>query len=150
MSFIGNLIRSFIEGRASRASLDELRKGLETGGEKVARRIAHAADTPSNRKQAGHIIGIERWGAQRLRTVQTLVSPPVVDESDGYRPHGDQPMSALSAEFTSARAETLALIEVLRPMQDRRVPHNDLGELSVRGWLVYLSNHAGVESKRLR
>ncbi|MEO8167117.1 MAG: hypothetical protein ABI623_02660, partial [bacterium] len=37
-------------------------------GAAVAERMARAADTPGNRDVAAHIIGIERWGARRLRT----------------------------------------------------------------------------------
>jgi|WetSurMetagenome_2_1015567.scaffolds.fasta_scaffold791859_1 hypothetical protein len=150
MSLIGSLIRSFVEGRASRASLDEIHKGLETNGGEVANRMASVADTPANRQQAGHIIGIERWGVQRLRSALAPNPAPAKDEYDSYRPRADQPVSALALEFKSARAETLSLLEPLGQVQDCRVLHNDLGPLSVRGWLVYLTNHASMESKRLK
>jgi hypothetical protein len=150
MSLVGSLIRSFVEYRASKASMDQIREGLVTGGDEVAERIAGAADTPANRVQAGHVIGIERWGANRLRYALTPNTPPRIDEYDSYRPRDDQPVKLLAAEFKSARAETIALLESLRSAEDCRIPHNDLGSLSVRGWLVYLTNHAGMESKRLK
>jgi len=30
------------------------------------------------------------------------------------------------------------------------VPHNDLGDLSARGWLFYLDNHSTREASRVR
>jgi hypothetical protein len=150
MSLFGSLLRSFIEYRASKASLDQIREGLVTGGGEVAERIAAAADTPANRLQAGHVIGIERWGANRLRSALTPNTAPPTDEYDSYRPRDDQPVKALAAEFKSARAETIELLEPLRNAQDCRVQHNDLGPLSVRGWFTYLTNHAGMESKRMK
>ena len=93
MSFIGSLIRAFVERRAAKASIDELRKGLETSCSAVALEMANAADTPMNRQKAAHVIGIERWGQQRLRAALTPARAPVMDEYDGYRPSLEQPMS---------------------------------------------------------
>ncbi len=150
MSLIGSLLRSFFEGRASKTSTDQIRDGLVTGGDQVAGRISGAADTPANRKQAGHVIGIERWGANRLRSALTPGTPSQKDEYDSYRPHGDQSMTSLAAEFKTTRAEIIALLESLRSVEDCRIPHNDFGPLSVRGWLVYLTDHASRESKGLK
>ncbi len=150
MSFIGTIIRSYVEGQAAKASLEEIRKELESNRDEVSERMAAAADTPGNCAQAGHVIGIERWGTERLRSALSANPCPKDDEYDAYRPQCAQNMAALSQEFLAARADTLALFEGLRAVPDRRIPHNDLGDLSVRGWLVYLSNHASMESKKLK
>jgi DinB superfamily len=150
MSFIGSLIHFFVERRASGANLDELRKSLETGCDKVSARMASAQDTPANRKQAAHVIGIERWSAHRLGAAVSPSAPPELDEYDSYRPGADQPMSVLAQEFRDARAETLARLDALPAQPDRRIPHNELGNLSLRGWLVYLNSHASVESRKLK
>ena len=150
MSFIGTIIRSYVESRAAKTSLEEIRKELESNRDEVSRRMAAAADTPGNCDQAGHVIGIERWAAHRMRSALSPSESPVLDEYDGYRPASDLPLSALAAAFRDTRAETLALLETLREMQDCRIPHNQLGDLSVRGWFVYLSNHAEMESKKLK
>ncbi len=176
MSFVGSLIRTFVERQASSTGLDGIRKGLETGGEQLAGQMASAPDTPANREQAGHVIGIERWAAHRMRSALSPAAssgaegrpavsaassgaegrpavpatPPVMDEYDGYRPAADLPLSALAPEFRAARAETLALLEALHDLQDCRVPHNELGPLTVRGWLYYLIQHAKIEGIRIR
>ncbi len=150
MSFVGSLIRMFVERRASSTGLDGIRKSLETGGEQLAGQMSSAPDTPANREQAGHVIGIERWAAHRMRSALIPATPPVLDEYDGYRPAADLPLSALVTEFRAARAETLALLEALRDLQDCRVPHNELGPLTVRGWLYYLIQHAKIEGIRIR
>ncbi len=150
MSFVGSLIRTFVERRASSTGLDEIRIGLESGGEVLAGQMDSAPDTPANREQAGHVIGIERWAAHRMRSALTPAEPPDMDEYDGYCPAAGLPLSALAAEFRTARAETLALLEALRDLQDCRIPHNELGSLTVRGWLYYLIQHAKIEGIRIR
>jgi hypothetical protein len=150
VSFVGSLIRMFVERKASKTSLDEIRKGIETSGKDIAARIAGAVDSPANRMQAGHVIGMERWALQRLRSALSPATPPVMDEYDGYRPSADLSMDVLAGEFSTARADTLVLLEDLRDLQDCHVLHNDLGSLSVRGWLLYLDQHASLESKKIK
>jgi hypothetical protein len=60
----------------------------------------------------------------------------------------------MRAAFAETRAETVALA---RQLDERgidpamTVPHNDLGVLSVGGWLAYLVQHPDQESRgRLR
>jgi hypothetical protein len=117
----------------------------------VTRRFQTGSDTTRNRQTASHIVGIERWGQQRLRSL--LGEPPVMDEYDGYRPGPDCTLRELADEFPQTRQATLALLQVLA---DRKIPltqqvlHNESGLMSVGAWFVYFENHAGRESRFVR
>jgi hypothetical protein len=150
MSIIGSALRALVERNATKSSVEELETRLRTTETEVAQRLETAADTPGNREVACHVIGIERWGQSRLTTC--LGGPRLHDEYDGYRPQPES-MAALVAEFREARDDTLALIEQLRQanaLEGRTCAHNDMGELSVKGWLSYLDSHATRELRRLR
>lgn len=153
MGVITSLIHTFVERRASKTTLETLREELETQAEEIIGRINSAADTPDNRAQAGHVIGIERWGVHRLK--EALDGDPDVpnaapDGYDGYRPDPALDMPALAELFRSTRAETLHCIDAYQGHEDQKALHNDLGLLSARAWFVYLLSHAGMESKRIR
>ena len=91
---------------------------------------------------------IERWSARRLRTA--LGDTMTADEYDGYRPSTGMDMAALAEAFAAAREETIALAERAADLPESVVVrHNDLGELNVKGWLVYIENHATRESNLL-
>jgi len=150
MGLIGSLLRFITERGARGHSYQSLGQRLATSGEEVADRTERMADTPKNRAQANHIIGIERWGQRRLRVA--LGEPLLHDEYDGYRVQGDT-VAALREAFRSTRAETLALVQQLEAAglpPATTVPHNDMGETTLRGWLYYLTVHASRESRRLR
>ena len=124
---------------------------MSQSGERVARQLAAAANTPTNREQAVHLIGIERWGQRRLRVL--LGEPLVLDEYDGYRPANSKGLPALASAFRTARADTVALVGRLQSAgvaPTATVPHNGMGDLTVRGWLSYLEAHAARESSRVK
>jgi hypothetical protein len=148
MSLTGLIIRFFVEQRAASTSLDDLRAQLAAAADEIGGRIEKAANTPANRSQAGHIIGIERWGDRRLRVA--LGEPFLRDDYDAYRPDPGLGLPALAQEFRHTRAETIALLDRLHPVTEQHVVHNDLGEISVTAWLVYLHAHANRESKALK
>jgi len=148
MSLTGRIIRFFVEQRAANVTLDEVRTQLSESAEQIAGRMEQAADTPANRAQAGHVIGLERWGDHRLRVA--LGEPFIRDEYDAYRPAPSLGMPALAQDFRITRRDTIALLDRLHPVAGQRVPHNDLGEMSVTAWLVYLNNHANRESQKLK
>jgi hypothetical protein len=150
MSIMGSALRALVERGASKYSVEELEAHLRESGEEVTGKLAAAADSPHNREVACHVIGIERWGQSRLTTC--LGRPRVDDEYDGYRPAADS-MATLTEEFREARRDTLAQIELLRQidgLESRTCAHNDMGELSVKGWLSYLDSHATRELRRLK
>ena len=150
MNFIGKLLRGVIERGAKNLTLDDLHTNLETSGKKIAERFSVAADTPKNRSQANHVIGIERWGTRRLCVL--LGEPYVRDEYDGYRPGEDKSMKELSGIFQQVRAETIQTFARIRAgqLEGQTVEHNDFGPLDVRTWVYYLDSHAERESGRVK
>jgi hypothetical protein len=145
MSFVGKLIHFVLERNAKNSSLDDLSQTLEKDGVTLTNKLSASADTPANRTAVGHVIGIERWGQNRLKTA--LGSPLVMDEYDGYRPDGNQAFDELSLLFAETRGDTLALIRQLKAagVGDQQVLHNQMGNLTVKAWLGYLSTHANRE-----
>jgi hypothetical protein len=160
MSLIGALLHFVIERSAAKLSLDELYEKLQTSSSTLTNTLEKAADTPANRAKASHIIGIERWSQRRLRTV--LGEPPpnsgcdarlVMDEYDRDRPDAAQSLQTLGGLFRDARKQTLALVQQLgkmRGVETKIVPHNSLGDLTVRGWLFYLDSHASREAMGIK
>jgi len=149
MTLMGNIIRGFMERRAAKQSFDEICQGLASSGEKMAVVLRKSADTRENRIQASHLIGIERWSDHRLESALTGI-PPVRDEYDSFRPPRDLSMAALADEFQKTRSETLALCDKLRPHAENKVMHNDLGEMSVKTWLMYIQGHAARERQGIK
>lgn len=139
--------------RAARGKgLARLAAELEASGVRMDARLGRAGDTPGNRDAVAHWVGIERWGQRRLRVA--LGEPFVLDGHRPYRPDETEGMAALRRAFAETRAETVALVGRLREAgvdPATTVRHNDLGELTVAGWLAYLVQHPEQESRgRLR
>lgn len=148
---IGGILRPILERQAKGRSVQEFAGSLERSGEEVAKRLQNAPDIPHNREVANHIVGIERWGQRRLRVA--LGEPPVEDSYRGYRLPEGVDLEALYSAFTDTRRDTVELARKLSftdPKPQTKVRHNDLGELSVGGWLAYLEGHAKRESTRIK
>lgn len=138
-----------IELPARWTGIDRLIRRLEKDGAALNKRAAAAADRPSNAAVLAHIIGIERWGQRRMRVA--LGEPLLSDEYDTYRP-AETSVPALRAAFLATRQETVSLCKSLRMAgvdPRTRIHHNQLGSISLLGWLFYLTVHAGVESLRI-
>lgn len=153
MSVISQVFTYFLTDRPSRGkSWRDFADELSKGEQKITQAMNNAADTPANRAQLGHIIGIERWGQSRLQVA--LGQPFVKDEYDGYRPAADLDMAQLRPLFTQTRQETLAILQKLEAakvaLDGPKVLHNDYGEWPVRYWLRYLTMHGNLESSRLK
>ena len=147
MSAIGSIIRTVVERSSRGRSYEDLTGQLQSTEASVLNKLKSGADTEKNRDRANHVIGLERWGQRRLSVA--LGEPLVTDEYDGCRPGNDQPLPALALAFDATRSETLGLVRRLQEAggsPETTVPHNDLGPLSVRGWLFYLNSHAARES----
>ncbi len=116
----------------------------------MTERYAHAGDSPTNRKQLRHIIGIERWAARRLSVA--LGQPAVSDEYDGYQPDAAASWADLQADFSATRAESVRLAEqlVAQGRGGEKVRHNQFGPLSVGAWVYYMRTHAARESLAIR
>jgi hypothetical protein len=132
--------------------IERLADALETSGVALDARLAAISDTPGNRAALAHWIGIERWGQRRLCV--TLGEPFLDDEHHSYQPPEADGVAVLREAFAETRAETVELAHRLRAADvdpATTVRHNDLGDLSVRGWLAYLLQHPEQESRaRLR
>lgn len=150
MALTGTLFRLFYEWAAKGKSYEDFLGKLDKNETTVHGRIINATDNSWNRERAVHVIGIERWGTQRLRVL--LGAPLVIDEYDGYAPSNQLNMIELAREFTQTRAATVA---VVRELQSRgialsqTVKHNEVGDLTVGGWIFYLENHIGRETHLL-
>lgn len=148
---IGTVLRAVSERQARGRSGDAFATSLTNSGSNLEARFGRAADTPGNREAVNHIVGIERWGQRRLRVA--LGEPPVMDSYRGYRLPEGTDLKALNQAFAETRQTTVGLARELGrtdPDLLQKVRHNDLGELSVGGWLAYLQAHANRESIRVR
>jgi hypothetical protein len=151
VGILGTLFRTLMIDRPARKiDLTDYPARLEKAGEILEERIAGAKDTPENRAQLRHIIGIERWGQSRLHGF--LGEPVAMDEYDAYQPEGGGDFATLRAEFAQTREETVALARQMAETAVSRetVPHNDFGDLTLKSWLYYLQSHAALESKRIK
>jgi hypothetical protein len=153
---IGEALRHFgaeiiVEGPGRKKSYTQWIAALETSGQEIDRRAAAAKDPIKGQKLLRHISGLERWGQSRLRVF--VGAPFVRDEYDGYQPGTTLSLDEQRAFFRTTRQETIMLAQTLaaaKMADTATVVHNDLGPLTVRGWLRYLEMHARFEMKKLR
>lgn len=152
MGIIERFFSEYLTERPARkATWEQQIADLEAGGTALQTRLAAAPDLPRNREVLRHIVGIERWGQSRLRSA--LGAPLIMDEYDGHRPDAAQDWEALKAGFAATRAGTLALARELQAAgidRARSIPHNQMGSITVGGWLQYLKFHARLEGMRIR
>ena len=143
---IGLGLRPFAERRGRQRSLDDAAGDLEASGARLDAHLAGKPDTPANREAVAHCVGIERWGQRRLRVAHG--EPFVLDAYHGYRPDTADGIEALRAAMAETRAATVALARELAAAgvdPGTTVRHNDLGDLTLAGWLAYLEQHASRE-----
>ena len=141
-----------LERPARRQSLVAQLGKLEEAGRKLEARLGRAAGTPKDQETLRHIIGIERWGQRRVALIAEggTVGDVVMDSYGPYRPT-EENWNALIDAFRETRQETLAVVRELDESQlALKVPHNDLGPLSVGAWLRYLRTHATLEGRRVK
>lgn len=121
-----------------------LTEGLRQSAEKIYHKVKAAEPNSHNHQIFTHIIGIERWGQNRLKVA--LGEPLVMDEYNGYRPARERAWDALIDDFVKTRQETIAIAkQIARTSSPPLIPHNTLGDLSVEAWLMYLQLHADGE-----
>jgi hypothetical protein len=145
---VANLI---IERPAQNKTFDQLIAALEQSGSEIEQRAVAAKDPAKAQNVMRHITGIERWSQNRLRMF--LGVPYQRDEYDTYQPGAGLDLAGQIAAFHETREET---IELARRMEQAHVPpsatvqHNDFGPLTARGWLSYITSHAGRESTKMK
>jgi hypothetical protein len=140
-----------IDRPARKKTIDELKTQLESSAKEMSERLEKRQDSPTNRRQLCHIVGIERWGQRRLRVA--IGEPFLAEEYDHYRPSLESTWSELINEWGTTRKNTLALANDLSQpstLQDLKILHNMYGLLSINGWLRYLDVHARSEMKRIK
>ena len=153
MSFIANIFKTLLLERPSRKkSYTDYATIFETKGSAIQDKVNGAANSEKNRKILSHIIGIARWGQSRVRVA---LGDPFVDEDymDRHRPSKETGWSELKTQFAETRAASVALAKELSAENvstDTTVRHNDLGEVSVRGWLHYMQFHASTEARAIK
>lgn len=143
------VVTRLLERPAAKAGIAGLIASLQHYQTKIEARILSKADNARHRAVLSHIIGIERWGQNRLNVA--LGAPFVRDEYNGYRPAKSATMAELLAAFRTTRAETIALAHQIEAAGKGKatVPHNSFGDLTTVGWLRYLDLHAFWESKKI-
>jgi hypothetical protein len=105
--------------------------------------------TPDNHKAITHVIGLERWGQNRLNVANGAVFKE--EEYDGYRPSKDTDWDNLIKQFESTRDTTLEIAKKIEPNKGNlHIRHNQWGDISVKAWLHYLNFHSTTESKRIK
>jgi hypothetical protein len=149
---IGAFRRPLAERDARGKGIAQLAAELEASADVMDERLSSARDTNENRDAIAHLVGIERWGQRRLRVA--LGEPLLDDGHHPYRPDEAEGVEALRRAFAATRAETVVLARGLAEAgvdPSTTVRHNDLGDLTVGGWLAYLLQHPEQESRaRLR
>jgi hypothetical protein len=143
---IGLGLRPYAERRGRQRTLDDAASDLERSGARIDQHLAGKPDTPAHREAIAHCVGIERWGQRRLRVA--LGEPFVLDAYHGDRPDLADGVEALRAAMAETRAATVALARELAAAgvdPATTVRHNDLGDLTLSGWLAYLEQHASRE-----
>ncbi len=151
MSAVGTIMRTIFGLQSFNKSLDQLIQGATAGGQTIDSHLTGKPDTPQNRQQMRHVIGIERWGQRRLQTV--LGEPTIKDEYEGYQPDESLDLAALRQEFGATRAKTLEIVNAIQQKglaDSATANHNDMGDVSLKLWLRYLTMHANFESKRVK
>jgi hypothetical protein len=140
-----------IERPARKLTLQELIIQLDQSTQHISDLMEATSGTPAYCRQLCHIIGIERWGQRRLRVA--LGEPFLTEEYDHYRPSSECSWDELKDEWGTTRETTLALARELTQAglpPDLKVPHNQFGPLSIKGWLRYLDVHASSEGKQIK
>lgn len=141
----------FFERPVKGKSYADLSRLLDDAGKSISARLDGKKHTEFNHRVLTHIIGIERWGQSRLRTL--LGAPLIQEEYTAHRPPRDIPWADLIEQFRATRAESVALAAQLESASvgpDKTAPHNQFGPLTARGWLRYLRTHASREIMRVR
>ena len=141
----------FIENPAQKRTFAQLTLKLEQSQGEIANRInaVKTQNLEKHRATVRHIIGIERWGTQRLKVALGEAFKP--DGQKDYHPNPNSDFSALLEDFNSTRLETLRVAKLVEQQNpNAKIEHNGLGPLSVKGWLAYLNIHSSMESQKLR
>ena len=107
------IVPLFVENPAQKKSFAQLQANLEKSKTIIETRVIKTAsqNLEQHRATLRHIIGIERWGTERLK-----VALGAAFKSDGqkdYHPDSSFDLTQLLQEFTKTRLETLRVAKLL-------------------------------------
>lgn len=148
---IGAGLRPRVRGKARSKTVHDVIEDLESARDRLMPRIMAAKDTAGNREALNHFVGIERWSLSRIRVAQGR--PFTLDSYRGYRLPDDATLTQLQQAFRDVREESIALARELAEVgvdEQLTIKHNDLGDLTVVEWFVYLADHSSREIIRIR
>jgi hypothetical protein len=142
-------VNLFIEQPAQRQGLATLQKRLQITGDELTTRLKTISDNKRNRDLLRHIIAIEKWGQRRLKVA--LGEALLQDENHTYKPVEETSWEDLKSLYAITRLETKDLSRQLNNSDmSQKILHNQLGPLSIVGWLRYLNKHAELEGRKIR
>ncbi len=144
------VVNLLLERPGRKVALSDWAQKLTKSGAAIDQRAAKTK-TPSAGDTLRHITSIEHWGQRRLQVA--LGEPFVQDESDDYVPPVEPELAKARETFRVTRQTTIDLVHKLAAANvdpQLTIPHNQMGPLTVRGWLSYLNTHALLESQRIR
>jgi hypothetical protein len=136
----------FFENPAKNKTYPQLRSILEDSHRQLQVRLATSKANPELLR---HVISIEKWAQNRLRSSLNEV-PLGMDRSGNYAPDAALGWPELRLEFDQTRRATLELVHRLETGKPIKVAHNQFGSISAKAWLWYLNMHANMELRRLR
>lgn len=144
------IARWWVNARTRQQSYEQLIALLETGMTRIEKQM-QKPHTDKNHAIMTHIIGIEIWAQKKLATA--LGEPAGEHEYIPYRPSKDVAWDALLPLMRQTRADTIDLAKRLAQANinpNHTVRHNDWGDLTIKGWLMYIYLHADFEAKKIR
>jgi hypothetical protein len=150
MAFIRKFfVNLFLERPPKNKTQAQLIEELSKNKTTLIQKFSTCPRTPENHKVVTHIIGLERWGQNRLNVANGAVFKP--EEYDIYRPSKDADWDNLVKQFESTRDTTLEIAKKIEPNKSGlHIRHNQWGDISVKAWLHYLNFHSTTEAKRIK
>ncbi|MCU0480481.1 MAG: DinB family protein [Anaerolineae bacterium] len=143
------IARLWVNARAKRRSYASLITALEKGM-KLAKSKSDKPASMQHHALWTHIIGIEIWSQKKLAG---FFGEPIGEaDYDPYRPPKDTPWDELYPMLQKVRQDTIALakrLENAKISDEAVVFHKGWGNLTAKGWLLYIITHADVEFKKI-
>jgi len=140
----------WVNYRTQNRSYESLITMLEKGMAKIEKH-AHIAPNDTYHALWTHIIGIEIWSQRKLATA--LGDPAGEHDYMPYRPSKNTEWDDLLPLMRQTRADTIALAKRLAQANvdpNLKINHNDWGDLTIKGWLMYIHLHTDFEVKKIR
>lgn len=147
----GILFSRYLEIKGRGKNIQEWMETIQASGLDLIEGYTKVTDSEKNRKQLSHVIGIEKWSNRRLEVA--LGEPFLEGEYNDFRPARETDWEELQSQFRETREETV--LNVARLITEdvdptTKIKHNQMGDLTVLGWLNYIDTHATFESGQIK